>query len=245
MSADGVLEPLEALTPHPDRGAAPRALALPWPARIADALASYLPLLILGLLALGSWWLVKNTAPPSAPRAAAAPRHEPDYTMQGFAVQRYTAQGALRAELDGATLRHFPDDGTLEVEQPKVRAYSADGSLTQASAERALANGDVSEVQLLGDARVTRTPSAAGEEPMSFRGEFLHAFIKTEQLRSHLPVTMTRGATVIRADSLFYDHLERTVSMKGRVRASFPPSLGRAGLPRPASAAGPKAERQS
>jgi hypothetical protein len=32
---------------------------------------------------------------------------------------------------------------------------------------------------------------------------------------------VTRGGTVIRADAFNYDNLERTVSMSGRVRASF------------------------
>ena len=224
MSSDGVLEPLEGLAPlqgAPREAAQARWQALPWRARLLDALGSYLPMLMMGLLALGSWWLVKNTPLPEEPRAAAPLRHEPDYTMHGFSVQRFTPEGELRAQIEGETMRHFPDTDTLEVERPVVEAYSPDGSLTLASAQRALSNADASEVQLLGDARVTRNPATPGEEPLSFRGEFLHAFLKTEQLRSHLPVTVARGSSVIRADSFDYDHLKRTVTMKGHVRATF------------------------
>jgi lipopolysaccharide export system protein LptC len=224
MNSDGVLEPLEALAPlqgEPRAAAQARWQALPWPARVLDALGSYLPMLTMGLLALGSWWLVKNTPLPEEPRAAAPLRHDPDYTMHGFSVQRFTPEGALRAQIEGETLRHFPDTDTLEVERPIVEAYSPDGSMTLARAERALSNADASEVQLLGNAHVTRNPATPGEEPLSFRGEFLHAFLKTEQLRSHLPVTVARGGSVIRADSFDYDHLTRTVTMKGHVRATF------------------------
>ena len=224
MSADGVLEPLEGLAPlqgAPREAAQARWQALPWRARLLDALGSYLPMLLMGLLALGSWWLVKNTPLPEEARAAAPPRHEPDYTMHGFSVQRFTPEGDLRAQIEGETMRHVPDTDTLEVERPVVEAYSPDGSLTLASAQRALSNADASEVQLLGDARVTRNPATPGEAPLSFRGEFLHAFLKTEQLRSHLPVTVARGSSVIRADSFDYDHLKRTVTMKGHVRATF------------------------
>ena len=56
--------------------------ALPWPARLLDALSSYLPMLLMGLLALGSWWLVKNTPMPEGPRVAAPLRHDADYTMR-------------------------------------------------------------------------------------------------------------------------------------------------------------------
>jgi lipopolysaccharide export system protein LptC len=224
MSSEGVLEPLEALAPlqgAPRGEAQSRWQALPWPARIVDAVSSYLPMLLMGLLALGSWWLVKNTPVPEEPPAATPVRHEPDYTMHAFSVQRFTAEGRLRAQIEGETLRHFPDTDTFEIERPSVQGHSPDGSLTLATAQRALANADASEVQLLGGARVTRSAATPGEEGLSFRGEFLHAFLKTERLHSPLPVTMARGGTVIRADSFDYDHLQRTVAMKGHVRASF------------------------
>ena len=100
--------------------------------------------------------------------------------------------------------------------------YSPDGSVTLATAQRAISNSDASEVQLIGDARVTRSATAA-DEGLSFRGEFLHAFLKTEQLRSHLPVTVNRGNTVIRADTFSYDHLQRTVSMQATCARRSPP----------------------
>lgn len=194
--------------------------ALPWSARILDMLSSYLPLLLMGLMALGSWWLVKNAPSDDAPRAAPPPRHEADYTMRQFAIQRFTADGPLRARIEGQALRHFPDTDTFEIDRPSVRAYTLDGSVTVASAVRALSNADATEVQLLGDAQVTREPTAA-DEGLSFRGDFLHAFLKTERLRSHLPAVVTRGGTIIRAAAFDYDNLDRTVNMTGGVRATF------------------------
>jgi lipopolysaccharide export system protein LptC len=222
LNGSSVLEPLDALGLQPPAPADTQArwTTLPWPARMLDTLSSYLPLLLMGLMALGSWWLVKNTPLPESPRAAVPPRHDPDYTMRQFSVQRFTPEGPLRAQIEGEVLRHYPDTDTFEIEQPSLRAYAADGGVTVASARRALSNADATEVQLLGDARVTREPTAK-DDGLSFRGEFLHAFLKTEQVRSHLPATVTRGSTVISADAFSYDNLDRTVSMTGRVRASF------------------------
>lgn len=222
MSGPTAAAPLEALglQASEPREPASRWTALPWPARLLDTLSAYLPLLLMGLMALGSWWLVKNTPGDEAPRAAPPPRHEADYAMQRFDVQRFTPEGALRARIEGEVLRHYPDTDTFEIERPAVRAYALDGGVTVASALRALSNADATEVQLLGDARVTRDPTAS-DEGLSFRGEFLHAFLKTEQVRSHLPATVTRGGTVIRAAAFEYDHLDRTVQMHGGVRASF------------------------
>ncbi len=222
MTETSVLEPLEALALPPPVAseAAKRYTALPWPARVVDAVAAYLPLLVMALLALGSWWLVKNTPLAEGPRPTVAPRHEADYTMRDFSVRRFTPEGPLRAQIEGDVLRHYPDNDTLEIERPSVRAYSADGGITLATARRALSNADATEVQLLGDAQVIRGATAT-DEGLTFRGEFLHAFLKTEQLRSHLPVTVTRGGTVIRADAFSYDNLDRSVALTGRVRASF------------------------
>lgn len=222
MTIQTAERPLEALGLQPLDDGAPRWSGQPWHARLLDTLSSYLSLLMMALLALGSWWLVTNTPLVEAPRVKAPLTHEPDYTMREFLVQRFTPQGTLRAQIEGDTLRHYPDTDTFEVDNPKVRAWAADGGVTDASAKRALSNADASEVQLFGDARVTRLPTAT-DEGLTFRGEFLHAFLKTERVRSNQPVTFTRGAAVIRADSFTYDNIERIVEMKGHVRASFPP----------------------
>jgi len=200
---------------------------LPWHLRLLELASAYLPLLLMAFLALGTWWLVKNTPLPEPARVAAPPRHEPDYTMSRFMVQRFAPDGALRAQIEGDAMRHYPDTDTLEIDNARIRHVGAQGHVTLANARRALANGDGSEVQLQGGAHVTREGSSAAEEAIEFRGEFLHAFLSTERVRSHLPVTVTRGAMQIRADAMDYDNLDRVVQLKGRVQASFPPTPSR------------------
>jgi lipopolysaccharide export system protein LptC len=201
---------------------AQRALAAPWPGRLLDAASTYLPVLLMGLLALGSWWLIKSTPVPDAERAAEAPRHEPDYTMTNFLVQRFSADGALRVQIEGDMLRHYPDTDTLEIDNARIRAIAPDSRVTVATARRALSNGDASEVQLLGGAQVVRE-AVASDEAIEFRSEFLHAFLALERVRSHLPVTVKRGATEVRAAGMDYDNLARVVELKGRMAAVFAP----------------------
>ena len=159
---------------------------------------SYLPLLLMALLALGTWWLVENTPVAEGPGVAAPPRHEPDYTMRQFTLMRFARDGSLRDQIEGDVALHFPDTDTLEIDNPRIRAVAPDGTVTLATAQRALANGDGSEVQLLGGAHVTREATPT-EEAIEFRGEFLHAFLNTERVRSHLPVRVKQGATEVRA----------------------------------------------
>lgn len=222
MNAASPAPPELRLEPVASPGAAPRRIVAPWPTRLIEAGSAYLPLLLMGLLTLGTWWLVKNTPLFEAGKAAAPPRHEPDYTMQQFLVQRFAADGSLRAQIEGDVLRHFPDTDTIEVDKPRLRAFSADGRVTVATARSALSNGDGSEVQLSGGAHVV-SQQTEGAEPIDFRGEFLHVFVNTERVRSHLPVTVTQGTSALHADNLAYDNLTRVVDFKGRVRGVFSP----------------------
>jgi lipopolysaccharide export system protein LptC len=194
----------------------------PWGARLLQLATTYLPMLLMGLLALGTWWLVKSTPVAEGEAQLAPPRHVPDYTMNNFTVQRFGPDGAMRVQIEGDQLRHYPDTDTLEIDNARIRAISPDGRVTVASARRALANADASEVQLTGGATVLREAKDK-DEAIEFRGEFLHAMQNTEQLRSHLPVTVLRGRSQVVADAMEYDNLTRVLQFKGRIRAVFTP----------------------
>ena len=200
--------------------AARRPVVLLWSVRLRDALSSYLPLLLMLLLALATWWLVKNS--PKAPGAGAetAARVEPDYTMSGFAVERFDAQGRLQLRLEGEQMRHFPATDRIEIEAVKVRSVAPDGRVTLARAQRALSNSDGSEVQLLGGAEVVSED--AGGVPLVMRSEYLHAFLVTERVSSSAPVWVQFGATQLRAASLDYDHAARRLDLGGPMRMSMP-----------------------
>ena len=198
------------------------ALRAPWPWRVLDTASAYLPLLLMAALAMGTWWLVKNTPLLEDGRVLAPLRHEPDYTMNQFMVQRFAASGAMKVQIEGDVLRHYPDTDTLEIDNPRIRAFGEDGRITNATARTAIANRDGSEVQLSGGAHVVReaTDKVAAIE---FRGEFLHCFQNTERVRSHLPVVVTQGGTEVHADSMSYDNLAGVLDLKGHLRAVLAP----------------------
>jgi lipopolysaccharide export system protein LptC len=193
-----------------------------WPIRVRDALSAYLPLLLMMLLALGTWWLVKNTPLPDDPREAVAPRSDPDYTLKNFTVERFAKDGRLKLRIQGDALRHYPDTERTEIDGASIRAIAPDGRATVARARMAVTNRDGSEVQLLGGARVTGV--GRGGEPIEFEGEFLHAFLNTERLRSHLPVLVRHDGSEFRAAAMDYDHLSGLLQLQGRMRALLLPA---------------------
>lgn len=194
-----------------------------------ERLALYLPVLLMAALAMATYWLVRSSPVTNAPELEAAPRHEPDYFMRKFAVKTYDAKGQLKSEVSGGEARHFPDTDTLEIDQIHIRSFNEEGRLTTATARLAITNSDASEVQLMGNAQVVRgaVPDKNGQlQPsLTFTGEFLHAFMNTERVKSHKPVELTRGKDRFTADSMDFDNLERVMQMTGRVRGHLVPTV--------------------
>jgi lipopolysaccharide export system protein LptC len=198
-----------------------------------DKLAIYLPLLVMGLMAMTTYWLVRTTPNLDDIQQDAPARHEPDYFMRDFSIKVFSEDGRLKSEMMGSEGRHYPDTDTLEIEQPRIRVLAAEGRVTTATANRALVNGDGSEAQLFEKAVIIReaTTNAQGEaSPRSeLHSEFLHLFADTEQVRSHLPVVMVRGAgDRFTADGLGYDNLSRMVHLNGRVHGTLLPRKDKA-----------------
>jgi hypothetical protein len=70
-----------------------RGASRPWAgALLLDHLSIYLPVILMGVLALGTYWLVRTT--PVFRRPQQAPRHEPDYFMRDFAVKTFDRRAA-------------------------------------------------------------------------------------------------------------------------------------------------------
>jgi lipopolysaccharide export system protein LptC len=200
-----------------------RMLRLVW-----ERMSLYLPILLMAVMALGTYLLVRNT-PVFGPPAAAKPvTHDPDYFMQNFSVRTFHASGQLKNEVLGAEAWHYPDTDTLEIDRIRVRSYDERGQLTTATANRALTNADASEVQLMGNAIVIRElvgPAGEVKNPIEFRGEFLHAFMNTEQVKSNKPVELTRGQDHFTGDAMEFDNLGRVVELRGRVKGTLVPGV--------------------
>jgi lipopolysaccharide export system protein LptC len=197
------------------------AAALPWPLRLREALASALPLLLMVLLAVGSWWLVRNAPQPLEPRPPAATRVEPDYTMTGFMVQRFGADGRLRLQIEGRQLRHLPAAGRLEIEGATIRAFAPDGRETVAIARLALADDKTTEVQLIGGARV-QARSSRGDDAV-LEGERLLLYPQERRVRTDEAVRVRLGADEFEATGLEYRQDTGVLELLGPMRGVFAP----------------------
>ncbi len=191
-----------------------------------DRLSLYLPVVLMGVLALGTYWLVRSTPefkPPEAPRP---PVHEPDYFMKKFSVRAFDPKGHLKSEVSGVEAKHYPDTDLLEIDNARIRSINEQGQWTTATSNQAISNADGSVVTLIGNARVVREAGSGkgGTPRLEFRGEYLHAMMNTERVRSHKPVTLIRGKDSFVADSMEFDNVTQVLELRGRVKGTLIPA---------------------
>ncbi|MFZ4743561.1 MAG: LPS export ABC transporter periplasmic protein LptC [Betaproteobacteria bacterium] len=182
-----------------------------------DRLTLYLPAVLMAMFALGSWWLVR-----SLPSFVVAPtekilRHEPDYFLHNFSIQSFDAEGRLTRELQGDQARHFPDTDMLDINAVQLQSQNPQGQRMHASAARALAKSDGTEVSLIGTALVQRDALRGGVRT-ELRSEHLTAFVKEDRVVSHSPVEFKRGSDVFTANALEMNSRTGQYQLLGKVR---------------------------
>jgi lipopolysaccharide export system protein LptC len=201
--------------------------------RVREGIVGYMPLMLMVGLALGTWLVAKNTPGLLAPSGPAVVRHEPDYTLDQFNLQRFDPDGALKVEIQGEHMQHFPDDDIMEVEQIRVVTLEPDGRRMTATALHGRARGDNTEVWLDGQAHVVSEDP--GELPIQLNGEHLHALPKLRRVDSRHMVLVRQGDSEFNADGVEYDDDTRLLTLHGNTHALMQPSLRKAVASKPAA----------
>jgi lipopolysaccharide export system protein LptC len=199
--------------------------------RQLDLVMSYLPVMLMGLLAMVTYWLVRHTPEPTPTQEARAARHVPDYFMREFSLKVYAPDGRLEVRVLGQQAEHFPDTDTLEVTQPRVSKVDPQGVLTTATAQQAITTPEGEQVELKGNAIVRRVPGPDAQgrpvPPFELRSEYLYVDLEHDHMRTDQPVEVMRGADRFTADALDYDHQQGLTRMTGRVRGLLQPRSAR------------------
>lgn len=187
-----------------------------------DRISLYLPVMIMGGLALISYWVLRSTPAPQLPPTVRPLQHQPDYVMRGFSVQTFDAHGRLKNEVLGQTARHYPDTEVLEIDQAELRSLVDGQPQTRASASRLSVNADQTRYQLDGQVRIIRAayPNTSGpaSPTMTFAGESLLINTQDHTISSSRQVLITRGNDRISANQMHYSDTLRQANLQGHVR---------------------------
>ena len=190
--------------------------------RALDRLTLYLPLLVMVVLAMGSWWLVRSMPDLWSSPAVTPVRKDPDYHLENFSTQVFNAQGRRTSQVSGEKARHYPDTDELHIDMVRFVAVSDDGTEVQATAQRGIATGDGERVTLMGNVHVVR--EARGASPrLELRGEKVVALQSQEKLLSDVPIEITRERDRFTASTMAFDMKSGQYQLSGRVHGLLQP----------------------
>jgi lipopolysaccharide export system protein LptC len=190
--------------------------------RALDRLTLYLPLLVMGLLAMGSWWLVRSMPELWAAAPPKTVRKEPDYHLEQFSTQVFDAQGRKIRQVSGDKARHYPEADELHIDGVRFAATNAEGVQVLGSARQGVASGDGERLTLTGQVQVVRPPHRQTPR-LELQGERLLVLQKQERMLSDLPVEILRDRDRFTASGLDFDTRSGQYRLEGRVRGVLQP----------------------
>ena len=218
--------------------------------------ASFFPLLLAGLLAGMTYWLEITSRPQKADNDGNL-RHDPDYIVTKFNVRRYSETGELQHTLIADEMRHFPDNDTTHVTEPRLIYHRVPATFI--NAREALVDDKGEHIELLREVRVLR--AGLNNKPgTEFNTESLHSYPDDELVRSDVPVLIRQGMSQVTGDTLQSNNMTAMHTLEGNVRGTFhrgrpatfptpPPAQSEARLPpltrRPTPAPAPSTPAKS
>ena len=193
-----------------------------WLRQALDQLALYLPLLVMAVLALGSWSLVRSLPGALVPTSSSAPREDPDYSLGRFSVKVMDASGRLKQQITGHAARHYPQTDELHIDEVRVQAVGDSGAHFHVRARQGTATADHQLITLLGDAVAVRQADAQTPQT-ELRGSKFLVRSREDQLLSPEPVEILRGADRFTAQTLDFNSRTGEYMLQGHVRATLAP----------------------
>ena len=194
--------------------------ALPLGPRLWGLVTAALPVVLVGLLAFVSWWMVSNAPRLDAVAPAAVASSAPDFRMQQFSMRQFGADGQVRATVEGRQLMHYPGTRLSEIDQAVLHGVDVAGVAYEARADKAQADDAYTRVELSGGATVVRQDP---QGPAQFRSESVTVYTKDQRVESDHPVELEQGSSQIKANGFRYDHRSGLADLRGGVRGSMVP----------------------
>ena len=188
--------------------------------RTLDRLTIYLPLILFGLLALGSWWLVRSMPELLPPGIDRQLRQDPDYQLEKFTVKSFDASGRMTREISGQSATHFPARQELHIQDIRLFAENEVGTRIEAQAQKGVSLEKEQQINLSGNVVVVRLADTQGPR-MVMKSQIVTALVDEDRLVSNTPVEIVRGGDVVTAQSMDFDTRNGQYKLQGQVKSTL------------------------
>lgn len=187
-----------------------------------DRITMIIAIALLALVTATSYWYSRVMR---RPEAAEPPRPgTPDVIVDRVVLTQFDEQGRARNKIFGDRLRHFPETDDIDIAAPRLVSLRPDQPRVEARARTARVENAAERLHLNGDVVVTRA-AFAGQPEMRMTTEYLLVLPDEDRYRTDRPVQLTRGRSSIRANSMDFDNIARTLVMSGMVHSVIEPQI--------------------
>lgn len=187
-----------------------------------DLLRRHGPILLMLILAAGSFWVLRELEPDLL-GGGRAPRHIPDYYMENFKTVTMDENGQPERRIEANYMAHFPDTDTHEFDRPYLTMYRDEAPPWHVRSERGWlsASGDV--MLLLGKVHIWRNDEN-GVKELDIKTEDLRVLPETSYGETDRPVTITTPTSTTTGVGMKAYLEESRLELLSEVRTRYEPN---------------------
>jgi len=188
------------------------------------ALLRLMPLILMGLLTLLTFWLVQKNTPPEKSSLERVRLHEPDYTIKDGALSALNELGNTKYRILGKKVTHYDDDASIDILTPRMRLFQPDKAPVTVKSDTGHLDGDLTILDLFDNASIFRPAQAASSsQPATLRmlasSSYFKVLINDDIIETNRPITLEQGMSIMNStEGGIFNNVEQSMVLTGNVK---------------------------
>jgi len=191
---------------------------------LGRALLRLMPLILMGLLTLLTFWLVQKNTPPEKSTLERVRLHEPDYTIKDGALSALNELGNTKYRILGNKVTHYDDDASIDILTPRMRLFQLDKAPVTVKSDTGHLDGDLTILDLFDNASIFRPAQAASPtQPATLRmlasSSYFKVLINDDIIETNRPITLEQGMSIMNStEGGIFNNVEQSMVLTGQVK---------------------------
>lgn len=191
--------------------------------RFYDQIAAGISIVLLGVLAVVTYYLAEFAGRDANPRGPRKVTHEPDYFVERFALTKLDAQGQPSFSLTSERLVHYPDDDSTEYVRPRLVSLDPSKPQVTLSADRGASTSEGVETHLYDNVLLTRAATDDGPA-LTVHTEYILLLSEEDIARTDRFVRINNGQSVLTGVGMEFNNAARQLQVRSDVKGTWVPA---------------------
>jgi lipopolysaccharide export system protein LptC len=188
--------------------------------RLYDQMAALISLVLLGVLAMMTYYLAEFAGRDDNTQRQRKLTHEQDYFVEHFALTRLNSLGQPAFTLTAERLKHFPDDDSTEYSLPKLVSLDPSKPKITLVADRGHSTSEGVETHLHDNVVMTRAGNES-TEALRISTEYILLLSDDDIARTDRFVTILNGSSVLTGVGMEFNNASRQLEIRSQVRGTW------------------------